>query len=41
MEWWIIAGLFLLLVVAGVVNRLRKAHRRRSEESPNTIYPLW
>jgi hypothetical protein len=41
MEWWIIATLFLVLVLTCLVNRLRQARRRRSEAPPNTIYPLW
>jgi hypothetical protein len=40
MEWWIITGLALAVVVVGLVNRRRKA-REAAQRDGNTIYPLW
>ena len=41
MEWWILLGLALAGLGAGVVTRLRKSRRRRPEVEPQNIYPLW
>jgi hypothetical protein len=39
MEWWILSGLAVAILVIGVLSRLRRSHRR--PESDENIYPLW
>jgi hypothetical protein len=41
MEWWILSGLALLVVVVGVVNRIRRPRRGAARYDRKTIYPLW
>jgi len=40
MEWWILSGLVVAVLVVGVLSRIRTSHRRRPERDQN-IYPLW
>jgi hypothetical protein len=40
MEWWIASGLVIAVLVIGILNRIRKSHRRQSEGGQN-IYPFW
>jgi hypothetical protein len=41
MEWWILLGVVVIWLAAGVVTRIRRKRRdHASAEAPN-IYPLW
>jgi hypothetical protein len=39
-EWWILSGLVVAVLVVGALRRIRNSHRRQSEDGQN-IYPLW
>jgi hypothetical protein len=41
MEVWILLGLALVACGVGVVSRLRRSGRRRSDRETENIYPLW
>jgi hypothetical protein len=41
MEWQILLSLAVVVLVIGVLSRLRRSRRREPEEETKNIYPLW
>jgi len=41
MEFWILLGLVLIALAAGLVTRLVRSRRRPVEGETRNIYPLW
>jgi hypothetical protein len=41
MEWGILLGLMIAVLVVGAHTRLRRLKQRRLENEPGNIYPLW
>jgi hypothetical protein len=41
MEWWILLGLAVGALGAGVLGRLRRSRRREARDEGKNIYPLW
>jgi len=41
MEWWILAGVVVVLSATVALTRLRKSRRVNAEKETKNIYPLW
>ena len=41
MEWWILLGVVVIGLAAGMLTRIRKVRRDHTSEASSNIYPLW
>jgi hypothetical protein len=41
MEWWLLLGVAVVILVIGVVTRMRRTRHRRARQETGNIYPLW